>query len=76
MQNRLWQDAKSALQEKSQEEQGVTPHYEVIKETGPDHDKQFIVGVYIQDALIAEGKAKANKKPSSQRPCRARKKGW
>ena len=77
VQNRLWQDAKSALQEKSQETHGVTPHYEVIKETGPDHDKQFIVGVYIQDALIAEGIGKS-KQEAEQSAARAalEKKGW
>jgi ribonuclease-3 len=77
VQNRLWQDAKSALQEKSQETHGVTPHYEVIKETGPDHDKQFIVGVYIQEALIAEGIGKS-KQEAEQSAARAalEKKGW
>jgi len=77
VQNRLWQDAKSALQEKLQEEQGVTPHYEVIKETGPDHDKQFIVGVYAKDALVAEGSGKS-KQEAEQSAARAAldKKGW
>ena len=77
VQNRLWQDAKSALQEKSQETHGVTPHYDVIKETGPDHDKQFIVGVYIQEGLIAEGTGKS-KQEAEQSAARAAldKKGW
>ena len=44
---KLWRDAKSAFQEKAQDAEGATPHYAVIKETGPDHDKQFVVGVYI-----------------------------
>ena len=75
--NRLWQDAKSALQEKSQESHGVTPHYAVVKETGPDHDKQFIVGVYIKEALIAEGTGKS-KQEAEQSAARAalEKKGW
>ncbi len=68
--NRLWQDAKSALQEKSQENHGVTPHYSVIKETGPDHDKQFIVGVYIKDDLAAEGSGKS-KQEAEQSAARA-----
>jgi len=75
--NRLWQDAKSALQEKSQENHGVTPHYAVLKETGPDHDKQFIVGVYIQENLIADGSGKS-KQEAEQSAARAalEKKGW
>ena len=56
---KLWQDAKSALQEKAQEVEGVTPHYEVIRETGPDHDKHFIVGVYVKDTLLAQGDGKS-----------------
>jgi ribonuclease-3 len=53
--NRLWQDAKSFFQEKAQEEKGITPYYKVTKETGPDHDKIFVTGVFIGDELIAEG---------------------
>ncbi len=55
LQQRLWQDPKSALQEKAQEEEGVTPSYAVLKEEGPDHDKQFTVGVYLREELLAEG---------------------
>ncbi len=75
--NRLWQDAKSALQEKSQESHGVTPHYEVVRETGPDHDKQFIVGVFIKENQIAEGEGKS-KQEAEQSAARAalEKKGW
>ncbi len=56
---RLWQDAKSALQEKAQDVEGVTPSYSVIRESGPDHDKQFVVGVYVRDALLAQGTGKS-----------------
>ncbi len=51
----LWQDGKSRFQEKAQEIEGVTPTYEVIKESGPDHNKLFVVGVFLKNALIAEG---------------------
>lgn len=56
---KLWQDPKSTLQERVQESDGLTPYYSVIKETGPDHDKHFIVGVYVKDKLIAQGQGKA-----------------
>lgn len=59
VEKRLWQDAKSKLQEKAQEAEAVTPHYEVMREWGPDHDKHFIVGVYIKEALIGEGSGKS-----------------
>ncbi len=59
VQKRLWQDAKSTLQEKVQEHEGVTPSYVVLKETGPDHAREFLVGVYAKDTLIAQGEGKS-----------------
>jgi len=50
-----YKDAKSKFQEKAQEKKSITPNYKVIKESGPDHDKKFIVGVYLNDELVAEG---------------------
>jgi len=52
----LWLDAKSRFQEASQEIVGITPNYKVLKEEGPDHAKEFIVGVYLDKEKIAEGK--------------------
>lgn len=52
---KLYKDPKSLFQEEAQERAGTTPNYEVIKEWGPDHDKHFIVGVYLGKELIAEG---------------------
>ncbi len=51
----LWMDPKSRFQESAQEILGATPTYRVLKEEGPDHDKQFVVGVYIDKEKIAEG---------------------
>lgn len=56
---RLFVDAKSYFQEKAQEMLGVTPSYKTIKEHGPDHDKIFTVGLYVNDSLIAEGAGKS-----------------
>lgn len=67
---RLWQDAKSTLQEKVQEFEGVTPSYAVIKETGPDHDKHFLVGVYAREKLLAQGEGKS-KQEAEQSAARA-----
>ena len=52
---KLYQDPKSLFQEKAQEFSAITPHYEVIKEWGPDHDKHFVVGVFLTDDKVAEG---------------------
>jgi ribonuclease-3 len=51
----LYTDAKSYFQEKAQQHTAVTPSYRIIKEWGPDHDRHFVAGVYIEDELIAEG---------------------
>lgn len=54
--NQLYLDPKSKFQEKAQEVYGVTPHYKVLSESGPDHAKEFIVGLYLNNELIAQGK--------------------
>ena len=55
IENKLYHDPKSLFQEKAQDKTGITPSYKVIKEWGPDHDKNFIVGVYLEEELVAEG---------------------
>lgn len=75
--NKLWLDAKSSLQEKVQEHDGVTPSYAVLKEWGPDHDKHFVVGVYVRETLMAEGQGKS-KQDAEQAAARAalESRGW
>lgn len=51
----LYTDPKSRFQELAQEKSGVTPSYRVLKEWGPDHDRHFIAGVFLNDELVAEG---------------------
>ena len=51
-----YKDSKSKFQEEAQERMSVTPNYKVIKESGPDHEKSFIVGVFLGEILVAEGK--------------------
>ena len=50
-----YKDAKSKFQEEAQDKISITPSYNVIKEEGPDHEKNFTVGVYLDKELIAEG---------------------
>ncbi|MBC8465209.1 MAG: ribonuclease III [Parcubacteria group bacterium] len=56
---RLWQDAKSYFQERAQDKVNITPSYKVTKEIGPDHDKQFTVGVYLGEELVAKGNGRS-----------------
>jgi ribonuclease-3 len=48
-------DPKSKFQELTQEKLGVTPHYKVLAEWGPDHNKNFEVGVFVGERQIASG---------------------
>ncbi len=56
LRNRTYLDPKSLFQEKAQESRGVTPHYQILDEQGPDHAKVFTVGLYIADELVATGR--------------------
>ena len=51
----LFRDAKSCFQEEAQERAGITPNYKVLEEWGPDHAKHFIIGVFLNNELVAKG---------------------
>lgn len=57
-----WRDAKSFVQEKSQEIYSETPRYELISAEGPDHDKHFVMAIYFGDKKIAEGTGNSKQK--------------
>ncbi len=50
-----WRDPKSHLQEVSQRIDNQTPQYRVLSEDGPDHDKIFAVGAFVNDRLMGRG---------------------
>jgi ribonuclease-3 len=68
--NKLWRDPKSLVQEKSQEYLNVTPSYKVLNEVGPDHDKNFTVGIFFGIDRVAEGKGHS-KQEAEQSAARA-----
>ena len=73
----LWRDAKSFFQEEAQDAVGVTPSYKVMREIGPDHDKQFVVGVYLDKELVAEGTGKSKQEAEQNAAGEGlRVKGW
>ena len=55
IEKKLFKDPKSLFQERAQEIVGITPVYQVIEETGPDHLKHFVVGVMLGEELVAKG---------------------
>ncbi|MFH1077834.1 MAG: ribonuclease III [Patescibacteria group bacterium] len=56
LKNLLYVDPKSRFQETAQEMLGVTPTYKVMSETGPDHNKEFTVGLFVEKEMIAVGR--------------------
>ncbi len=55
----LWRDAKSRFQELAQEHAGVTPSYETLSQSGPDHDRVFTVGLFLGKEKVSEGKGRS-----------------
>jgi len=77
LENKTWRDAKSLFQERSQEFTGITPTYEVLSESGPDHKKHFAVGVYLEDELMAKGEGFSKQEAQVEAAEKALKvKGW
>jgi len=56
----FFKDYKSLFQELIQTENG-TVHYELVSETGPAHDKEFVVHVMVDDIVLGKGVAKTKK---------------
>ncbi|EFK96049.1 Ribonuclease 3 [sediment metagenome] len=59
--NELHRDPKSYFQELSQERKKITPDYKIIGEDGPEHDREYIMAVYIGDEFVAEGRGSSKK---------------
>jgi ribonuclease III len=77
LEKKLYQDPKSRFQEEAQERNGVTPSYRVVSESGPDHDKKFVVGVYLNDEIIAEGEGQSKQEAQRKAAEKALEtKGW
>jgi len=55
LRNQSYLDPKSHFQEKAQEVRGITPHYQILDEEGPDHAKIFTVGLYLDEELVSTG---------------------
>jgi ribonuclease-3 len=69
--------AKSTIQEMAQKLVSMTPSYETLEQTGPDHAKEFLVGVYFGKTLIAQGRGPSKQLAEEQAAQAALKlKGW
>ena len=59
-------DYKTVLQEKLQEHGEVKIEYKTIGESGPDHNKIFVVDVEVNGKFLAKGKGKSKKEAQMQ----------
>lgn len=62
----LFLDSKTILQEEVQKKNCGSLRYELVKETGPDHDKQFTVEALLGDTLIGQGVGHTKKAAEQQ----------
>lgn len=77
LKNQTYLDPKSHFQGKAQETKGITPHYEILDEKGPDHAKIFTVGLYLNEDLIASGKGSSKQEAQVDAAANGLKKmGW
>jgi ribonuclease-3 len=77
LENKLYMDPKSKFQEKAQEIHKLTPHYRVLKETGPDHAKEFEVGLYLGEKQISTGLGSSKQEAQVQAAIKGiKKQGW
>ena len=59
-------DPKSNFQEIAQAQQGTTPHYKVISQSGKDHNKTFTLGAYLNKNKVGEGQGKSKREAESK----------
>ena len=74
---KLYLDPKTKFQESAQEKLNITPTYQVLEESGPDHAKRFKVGIYLQEELVATGEGMSKQEAQVEAAENAlRMKGW
>ena len=55
-------DYKTMLQEKVQRKKNQVLSYQLVEESGPDHDKQFVVAVSLNGAIVGTGTGTSKKR--------------
>lgn len=62
----LYIDTKSKFQELAQDRFRITPVYKVLKESGLDHEKEFVIGVFLHDKQLGEGVGSSKQEAQQQ----------
>lgn len=68
---KMSKDYKTEFQEVAQENGDVKIKYLIAGTTGPDHNKTFLVNVYLNDTLMGEGEGSSKKKAEQNAACDA-----
>ena len=77
IEKKLYRDAKSLFQEEAQERVGITPIYEVLEEWGPDHARNFKIGVFLDKEMAGSGEGPSKQEAQQEAAKDAlAKKGW
>ncbi len=63
-------DAKSRLQELVQSKGLSTPKYQVVEESGPDHDKKFVIEVLVDGESWGRGQGKSKSSAEQDAACK------
>ncbi len=63
---KMFKDYKTEFQEVVQKHGDVSIKYEVVSESGPDHDKVFVVNVYLNGEMMGSGEGSSKKKAEQQ----------
>lgn len=74
LKHELYLDPKSQFQELAQEKYGITPSYKVLEESGPDHARKFIIGVYLDKKKITQGQGSSKQEAQIEAATKALKK--
>jgi len=67
-------DYKTKLQEESQNQFQTIPHYQLVKQSGPDHDKTFEIKLHIRGEIYGAGTGKSKKQAEQMAALEALKK--
>jgi len=75
VESKAFKDAKSLFQELAQEKTGATPTYRVLADWGPDHNKTFRIGVFLEEKMYGEGEG-SSKQEAQQKAAKDALEKW
>lgn len=68
-------DYKTILQVQTQGEWKLKPNYQIVSESGPDHERSFVAQVYLRSMLLGEGSG-PRKRSAEQKAAKAALEDW